>query len=173
MRLPRLALLALVLASFSCALDDGTTGDDDMLDETESAITGSYAGHDADSQAARINPHRHNHVGRRALDRRACLDKIARHHAYKMADGQCPGGDAICHFSGLGNAITNACPFNWTAAGENVGIGSTELGLWKAFLASSEHHANIDSASYNMMGVGAFRRSSDNALFIVQIFAHD
>lgn len=163
------AATALAMIMFgSCALDDGEG--DELLDETVSAVSGSFADADATDHAARFNPHRRNHVGRGPLDRRACLNDIAKRRARRMADGQCPGGDAICHFAGLGNAITGACPFSWSAAGENVGVGASEGSLWQAFLGSALHHANIDGA-YNRFGVGAFRRSSDNALFIVHVFA--
>jgi uncharacterized protein YkwD len=86
-----------------------------------------------------------------------------------MADEQCPGSDDICHFPNLGDAIERACPFRWEAAGENVGVGPTEGGLWQAFLASPPHHANIDGR-YNKLGVGAFRRASDDLLFIAHVF---
>jgi uncharacterized protein YkwD len=167
------AVIGAVLALGSlpgCSLDESP--DDETFDEVESAVVGTYADADADAHAARFNPHRRNHVNRAALARRSCLDDLARRRARKMADGQCPGSDAICHFGGLGNAITSACSFGWSSAGENVGVGSTENGLWQAFLGSAPHHANIDSASFDRLGVGAFRRASDNALFIVHVFAN-
>jgi uncharacterized protein YkwD len=169
-----LALVTCTSALVGCSVDDDwvNEGEEPELGESESAVTGSFADAAADDHAARFNPHRRSHRDRRALDQRQCLDEIARRRARKMADGLCPGGDAICHFGGLGNAITGACPFGWSSAGENVGIGSTELGLWQAFLGSPSHHANIDSADFDRFGVGAFRRDRDNALFIVHVFAN-
>jgi len=165
MRGAYVGVLFMVLGA--CAtVDDGA---DDEFSEDESAVTGAFADSEASAQTARMNPHRHNHVGRGPLDRRACLNDIARRRARKMADGRCPGGDAICHFAGLGDAINAACPFGWEAAGENVGVGPSELGLWQAFLASPPHHDNIDGR-YNKVGVGAYRRESDGLLFIAHVF---
>jgi uncharacterized protein YkwD len=157
-------LIALTMLA-SCSLDE------DSYDEEVSAVEGTFDNGAAEQHAARFNPHRKNHVDRPPLDRRDCLNEIARRRARKMADGQCPGGDTICHFDGLGNAITNNCPWSWSAAGENVGVGPSEFALWQAFLDSAPHHANIDSAHFNRFGVGAFRRASDDSLFIVHVFA--
>ena len=168
----RIQILVTMLVFAGCTLDEDELSEDE-LSESVAAVEGSFADGAADDHAARFNPHRRNHVDRAALDRRACLNEIARRRARKMADEQCPGTADICHFDGLGNAINAECPFNWTAWGENVGVGQTEFGLWHAFLDSSPHHANIDSRNFNKFGVGAFRRSSDDLLFIVHVFAHN
>lgn len=153
------------------ATDEETTGDTDTDTTVLFAIAGAFADSEASDHAARFDPHRRNHRDRAALDRRACLNEIARRRARRMAAGECPGDAQICHFGGLGSAINNSCPWQWTAAGENVGVGGSELSLWKAFLGSAPHHDNIDSATFTRFGVGAFRRASDNQLFIVHIFA--
>ncbi len=151
---------------------DAEASDSTQPDDPAGLLIEAFVDATADGHAARFNPHRRNH-GRAALDRVACLNGIARNRARRMAEGQCPGGAQICHFGGLGTAVTNNCPFRWTTIGENVGAGSTELSLWQAFLASAAHHANIDSANFNRFGVGAFRRTSDNQLFIAHVFARN
>lgn len=172
----RFVLATMLVAMAACAVDLDADGDGEdatdeelMLEDVESAVTGSFVLDEATAHASRFNPHRRNHVDRRALDRRRCLNDIARRRARRMADGQCPGSDSICHFGGLGDAVENACPFDWAAIGENVGVGASERSLWTAFLGSAPHHANIDGR-YNRFGVGAFRRASDDALFIVHVF---
>ena len=58
---------------------------------------------------------------------------------------------------------------NWCALGENVGRGSTENGIQRAFMNSYYHRENILSPSFRQVGIGT-RRGSDGQLYVVEVF---
>jgi len=57
----------------------------------------------------------------------------------------------------------------WTQVGENVGDGGTASAIQRAFMASSEHRANILSSGYTQFGVGT-ARGSDGKLYVDELF---
>lgn len=150
------------------------------IDDEAPIARPAHGGYDTDAanaHAARINPHRGEH-GIDALVRSACLDAIARRWARRMASGACGDNDPICHRPDRGpsslEAQVSRC-WPWLGIGENVAMGRTEPRLFRAFLDSPGHHANIDRdwnvvAGSGKYGVGVFRRS-DGYLFVTQVFA--
>jgi len=57
----------------------------------------------------------------------------------------------------------------WSAAGENVGVGSSVGQIQRAFMNSSPHRANILSRSFTQVGIGT-ARSSDGRLYVDEVF---
>lgn len=57
----------------------------------------------------------------------------------------------------------------WTQVGENVGDGGTASAIQRAFMASSEHRANILSSGFTQFGVGT-ARGSDGKLYVDELF---
>ena len=89
------------------------------------------------------------------------LTTIARNHSKKMAaDG------TIYHNNNLGSQISG----NWTAAGENVGMGPDCQSIHDAFMASPGHRANILDTDYNQVGVGV-ATDSDGTVYVTEDFA--
>jgi len=92
-----------------------------------------------------INQARH-HYGRRSLTLDERLSYRARKHSALMA----AAGD-IFHTTNLRSVFTG---YNWTVAGENVGMGPTILAVHKAFMASRPHRYNNLYRGYHRVGVG-------------------
>jgi hypothetical protein len=89
------------------------------------------------------------------------LVTLARSHSKKMAaDGR------IYHNTNLGDDISG----NWTAAGENVGMGPDCELVQDAFMGSKDHKANILDTDYNQVGVGV-AYDSDGTLYVTVDFA--
>lgn len=59
---------------------------------------------------------------------------------------------------------------SWTLVGENMAFGPSVDSLFKAFMASSQHYANIAKAEFTSVGVGVVV-SPDGTLWTSQIFA--
>ena len=57
----------------------------------------------------------------------------------------------------------------WTALAENVGVGASVSQIQRAFIASSEHRANILSRTYPQFGIGT-ARGSDGRLYVDEVF---
>ena len=57
----------------------------------------------------------------------------------------------------------------WSAAGENVGVGSSVGQIQRAFMNSSPHRANILSRTFTQVGIGT-ARSSDGRLYVDEVF---
>jgi len=57
----------------------------------------------------------------------------------------------------------------WLHLGENVGAGPSAAAIHSAFMASSEHRANILGAQYNQVGVGVVADSAGQ-LWVSEIF---
>jgi hypothetical protein len=137
---------------------------------------GAYDWDASDSHAARINLHRTSH-GADTINRSSCLDAIARRWARRMASGIC-GNEIICHRSenGPSGIVTQVerC-WDWARIGENVGTSPLESEMFQFFLDSPPHHANIDKLWNNdgagKFGIGVFRRTGDDRLFLVHVFA--
>lgn len=56
----------------------------------------------------------------------------------------------------------------WSAVGENVGYGGSELQVHNALMASPGHRANILSTAYTEVGIGIATRGS--AVWVTQVF---
>jgi uncharacterized protein YkwD len=87
------------------------------------------------------------------LQRSHVADKLAREHSRKMAHR-----DKLFHSSG----------YTWNTWGENVGAGTNVYGLFKAFMHSPEHRANMLNRAYHHLGVGFVRRNG--ILWVTMIF---
>src|SRR5438552_1915375 len=97
-------------------------------------------------------------VGHPKLTLMSDLTSIARNHSQKMAhDG------TIYHNNNLANDVSG----NWTAVGENVGMGPTCQSIHDAFMASTGHRANILDTDYNQVGVGV-ALGSDGTIYVTE-----
>lgn len=95
-----------------------------------------------------------------ALTVNGSLSGFAQGWAGKMAEA-----GSISHNPNLKNA-----PGNWTAVGENVGVGGSEKAIFNALVASSGHYANMVSTKYNTIGVGVVT-GNDGRIYTTHNFA--
>jgi uncharacterized protein YkwD len=95
--------------------------------------------------------------GKRRLDSDKQLGFVARRHARKMGRQR-----AIFHDNNLGRKVTH-----WRGLGQNVGMGGSCRSLFRAFMRSSGHRANI-LAKWKHVGVGA--KKVNGSLFVQQVF---
>jgi hypothetical protein len=88
------------------------------------------------------------------------LGKVARYHTREMT-----GRNALYHTSSaqLSRRVTR-----WSTLGENVGVGGTVGSLFKAFMNSPGHRANILYSKFNHIGVGTLR--AHGRLWVTVIF---
>lgn len=63
----------------------------------------------------------------------------------------------------------HAMGVRWTAAGENIGRGSSIEQVYSLLAASPEHRANMLNPIYTNTGVGT-ARSKDGSVYVVQLF---
>jgi uncharacterized protein YkwD len=63
--------------------------------------------------------------------------------------------DRLFHTSDLGYKLRY---LDWHAWGENVGAGATPYGLFKAYMASPEHRANMLSKGFDRVGISFVER---------------
>lgn len=157
----------LSLALFGCgpaAPDDASAPEDEELADYESALTAGFDPAAEYDDRIRHNTHRKNHVGAVALENRKCLKNIARAWAKHLAES-----GSFEHNPNFAKQITNQCAFKWQVVGENIAYGPTEPGIFKAWLGSSLHHANIDKKAYRYVGIGAYRKG--DTLYMVANFA--
>ena len=104
----------------------------------------------------KINKARARH-GLHRLDRDAQLGYVAKRHARAMArEGY------MWEQQGLGEKITH-----WRTLGQNTGRGGKCKHLFKSFMASAPHAANV-LGDYRFLGVGA--RWKGHRLYVQQIF---
>ena len=61
----------------------------------------------------------------------------------------------LFHTSDLGYKLRY---YNWHSWGENVGAGVTPYGLFKAYMASPEHRANMLSKGFDRVGISFVER---------------
>lgn len=113
---------------------------------------------------AKINASRAS-AGLAPLSADGSLTSYAREHTQFMMDGNCSGGETICHSSS--GQLGAAGGSGWDKMGENVGRGQSASSLHEAFMNSSGHKANI-LGDYNYVGVGT--GSKDGYLFVTVIF---
>jgi uncharacterized protein YkwD len=71
----------------------------------------------------------------------------------------------LFHTTDLGDRLRFV---SWHSWGENVGAGVTPYGLFKAYMASPEHRANMLSANFDRVGISFVRR--DGILWSTLIF---
>jgi len=58
---------------------------------------------------------------------------------------------SLAHAPDLSAGVTNP---NWTKLGENVGMGSSTDAIFKAFVNSAGHYANLVDPAFSYVGVG-------------------
>ena len=104
----------------------------------------------------RINRARRNH-GRRALDRDRQIGYVARRHASYIARN-----GAIWHDNNMTSEITR-----WRRLGQNTGRGRHCKSLFRAFMRSSGHRANI-FGRWRFIGVGT--RNRNGTLYVQIVF---
>lgn len=142
----RIALSAIVLTGLgSAALLAGTVAPASATTSVEQAF------------ANDINQERAD-VGRPALAVRADLEQVARAQAGRMA-----ATSSLYHNPNLASDVTN-----WSWVGENVGYGSTEAGVHKAFMASPAHRDNILDSDYTELGIGVV--VSGDRVWVAEVF---
>jgi uncharacterized protein YkwD len=96
----------------------------------------------------------------RALDLDAELTRYARRHSQAMADA-----GEIFHTENLAAKLKNK---DWSAAGENVGVGPSLSGLEAAFMDSMQHRRNILDRDFDDVAVGV--AESDGNFWVTVIF---
>ena len=95
--------------------------------------------------------------GLRRLRRDEHLGYVAKRHARRMASKE-----SMWEQQDLGSKITN-----WRTLGQNTGLGGKCRSLFRAFMNSAPHAANV-LGDYKYLGVGAKWRN--NRLYVQQIF---
>jgi uncharacterized protein YkwD len=77
--------------------------------------------------------------------------------AHKWAEHLAHTG-VLEHNPALEHQISNRCP-RWTAIGENVGVvyGNSVRELFRAYMQSPEHRANILDRSYHQVGIATVK----------------
>jgi len=96
----------------------------------------------------------------RVLDLDAELTRYARRHSQAMADA-----GEIFHTKNLAAKLKNK---DWSAAGENVGVGPSLSGLEAAFMDSTQHRRNILNRDFDDVAVGV--AESDGNFWVTVIF---
>ena len=66
--------------------------------------------------------------------------------------------------------LAGVCPRGWTAAGENVGVGTSVLDVMQAFRASLPHRRNLLRPEFTRLGVGVARADGDHLVWVVLVF---
>lgn len=86
---------------------------------------------------------------------------IAAHlHSVRMANNH-----SLYHSCCLTHDLRNVKWFVW---GENVGVGTNVFGLFKAFMASPDHRANMLDTRFTHVGIGFHRHG--HILWVTMIF---
>lgn len=107
--------------------------------------------------ASNINSYRSSN-GLSSLSRSGSLDSYARSWAEQMAaDGS------------LSHSNVDSLLGQWSAVGENVGVGYSVSSLFDAFIDSPKHEANI-VGDFTHMGIGVYQ-DADGALWTTHVFA--
>lgn len=104
----------------------------------------------------KINNARRSH-GMRALDWDRQIGYVARRHAFAMASAR-----SAYHDSQLGQKVTR-----WRRLGQNTGRGGKCRRIFRSFMRSSAHRANI-FGRWRHLGVGA--TWSGGVLYVQQVF---
>ena len=107
-----------------------------------------------------INNTRDNYDRSRLKLSQGLSDK-ARAHSRRMRSA-----GKIFHTTSLNSTLS---AFNWSVAGENVGVGPDLRSLHRAFMRSTGHRANILYRRYERVGVGVAWR--DGRAWVTVMFA--
>jgi uncharacterized protein YkwD len=86
------------------------------------------------------------------------LNAVAQAWSQQMASSK-----KLAHNPSLGSQVTA-----WRSVGENVGYGSSEASIHRAFMASPGHAANVLNGSYNQIGIGI--TVSGGTTWVTQVF---
>jgi uncharacterized protein YkwD len=84
--------------------------------------------------------------GRPALKEDPILDTYARSHSIKMAQSR-----TLFHSTTLGSKVRTRGGTSW---GENVGMGPSIFSVFRAWVASSPHRANLLNGTFRFAGAG-------------------
>jgi uncharacterized protein YkwD len=95
-----------------------------------------------------VNTARRNH-GLKALNLNATLSRTAWRHSTRMAER-----GTVFHTANLYDTVRRYDPRRW---GENVGMAGTVRRLFRLFMGSADHRANILGRAYRYVGVGMVR----------------
>jgi uncharacterized protein YkwD len=153
MRLTKWIVLVLALSLSGCAVatdpSDDVVEDEDVGTSEEALVV-----RDVEWQFfAKMNQARVNH-GLKRLKMQPGLVRIARAwSAHMEAD------NALSHRGNLSARIDAVVTKNWSAWGENVGVGSDVAGLHRAFMQSDAHRHNV-LGRYDYVGIGVVRDGS-------------
>jgi uncharacterized protein YkwD len=97
---------------------------------------------------------------RRKLDLDTELSRFARRHSQAMAEA-----GEVFHTERL---VAKLKDKDWSAAGENVGVGPSLSGIEAAFMGSTPHRQNILNREYQDVAVGVVE--SDGNFWVTVIF---
>jgi hypothetical protein len=132
--------------------------------EMSQAVAESFLAGDESQMATLVNGHRSSH-GMSSLQTNEALRMVARRQAQRMVMA-----GYIYHNPDLGEEARQAIP-GWLLLGENVGVGPDAPAVEQAFLDSPNHHHNIDTGEFNIVGMGAMA-ADDGQRYYTQNFAH-
>lgn len=114
-------------------------------------------------------------VGAKSLTMDPTLRPLARSRSQDMAvrnyfDHVTPDGKKVFD-------MLRELGYPYSTAGENIAmntypVSSSAQEVFKAWMNSSGHKANILAAKYGRIGVGAYRRTSDGAIYYTQVFTN-
>lgn len=114
-------------------------------------------------------------VGAKALSMDPTLRPLARSRSQDMAvrnyfDHVTPDGKKVFD-------MLRELGYSYSTAGENIAmntypVSTSAQAAFKAWMNSSGHKANILATKYGRIGVGAYRRTSDGAIYYTQVFTN-
>jgi uncharacterized protein YkwD len=105
-----------------------------------------------------VNHYRHEH-GVHKLRMKRNIVRVAQHHSRKMARSR-----TLFHSSDMFSKLRNS-----TCWGENVGMGPSVWRVFKGWVRSSEHRANMLDRRFRRTGIGVVR--SHGSLWITMIYS--
>jgi uncharacterized protein YkwD len=124
------------------------------------AITPAHAGTGLRSQIVQLTNDDRADKDRSALELDLQLSRYAKKHSQDMADA-----GEIFHTDDLAAKLKGN---DWSAGGENVGIGPNLRDLEAAFMASTPHRRNILNREFDHVAIGVVE--SDGNFWVTVIF---
>lgn len=124
---------------------------------TTTTAAGGFVGSAENEFASSINSYRSSN-GLPAISRNGSLDSYARSWAQHMAAN-----------GGLSHSDIGSLLGQWSAVGENVGVGHSVSSLFGAFVDSPDHKSNI-VGEFTHVGIGVYK-DADGALWTTHVFA--
>lgn len=124
---------------------------------TTTTQAGGFVGSAENEFASSINSYRDSN-GLPALSRNGSLDSYARSWAEQMAAN-----------GGLSHSDVGSLLGQWSAVGENIGVGYSVGSLFGAFVDSPDHQSNI-VGDFTHVGIGVYQ-DADGALWTTHVFA--